>query len=287
MSPGALLTIGLLSLAASPRQGPPEEQAPAVARLLEAKCAECHVPEAENAKAKRHFDSALDLPRVVEDYVVAGDLLMSELWSQIESQEMPPEDARAGPLSVAERELVREWIVAGAPLPSAGPPELPELTDGSDTKGTSAPRKRAGWSSSRWVVWLGRLHPSLVHFPIAFLLGAGLLELLLLLHSSSGAAQAARVLVRMGAFFAPVAAALGWINALDSAAGREGLEWHRWLGISTAGLCAPLLLFSELAAREGARRRAYRVLLFATWVTVGWGGHLGGELVLGKDYLPF
>ena len=276
----------LALLPASPASATQEVDAARVAQVIEGKCAECHTPEAENAKAKRHFDSARDLARTVEEYVAPGDLFLSELWSQIESGEMPPEDAAAGRLTAQESDLIRSWILAGAPLPVETTVGGEELVPHSGGPQSGAIESSTEQSAPAWLQ-IGRFHPMSTHFPIAFLLGAGMLELLIILRRGSGLTSTARVLVRMAALFAPLTAILGWLNAQDSTAASATLVWHRWLGMATAVLTAALLLASELAARPGASRQVYRALLFASCAAVGWAGHLGGTLVFGEGYLPF
>ncbi len=246
-----------------------------VVRILESKCTECHVPESESPKARKAFDTARDLPRVIEDFVTPGDLDMSDLWTQIEDGSMPPEKAAQGPLSVGEKEVVRSWILAGAPLPPAAP-----VVADAPAEPVEAP---AAPNASRWLVLAGHLHPSLVHFPIGLLLAAGLLELFVLARGARHLEATALTLVRMAAFFAPLAAGAGWINALEASPGPD-LELHRWAGIATGVLALVLLPFSEHAFRS-QRRRNYRVVLLLACAAVGLAGHLGGRLVYGVDYL--
>ncbi len=249
------------------------ELAREVARILEARCAECHVPESTDPKARKH-DFARDLPKAVEDYVMPGDLTLSDLWYQVESGEMPPADAASGPLSVGEKEVVRSWILAGAPLPPVADTAAPAAEQ------PPAPPERL---DRRALDLAGRMHPLFVHFPIAFLIGAGLLEILIALRTRAGLTTTAVVLVRLAALFAPLAAASGWINALDSAKPEE-LERHRWAGVTTLALSILLLVASEIAARGGSRL-AYRVLLTLACAAVAVTGYLGGEIVYGAGYL--
>jgi uncharacterized membrane protein len=136
--------------------------------------------------------------------------------------------------------------------------------------------------------WLGRTHPSIVHFPIALLLAAALAEALVLL-GASGLQPAVRFCVILGFLGAVAAASLGWLaGEFASRTGEPQLTWHRWLGVGTAVLALLLLLASEARVRRGdpspwtARTRW---LLLLTAVVVSVTGHFGGILTHGADYL--
>lgn len=130
-----------------------------------------------------------------------------------------------------------------------------------------------------WWALLGRLHPLVVHFPIALLILAGVAEAL----ARPGDARwrpRARFLLALGAPWAALAAWLGWLAAQEShyPTLTEVLWRHRWLGVSTAAVA---LLALALAPRQRAvdlrRDRLYRWLLFAVVVLVVLAGHHGGR----------
>lgn len=135
--------------------------------------------------------------------------------------------------------------------------------------------------------FLGRLHPMVVHFPVALLICAGMLEILALRAPSIRAA--ARACIYIGAVSAVVAAGLGWLIAAHEPQGRgeaQILEAHRWTGIATAGLA---LIAAALAAIDARRSSptlaaAYRYALFSAVLVVSFAGHMGGALVYGEDY---
>ena len=84
--------------------------------------------------------------------------------------------------------------------------------------------------------FLGRFHPVVVHFPIAFLLLAAVLGLF---RPGKGKkpSDAAFVCLLVGAASAVVAAWLGWLYAEHDPPGRsveEILFRHRWVGVATA-----------------------------------------------------
>jgi uncharacterized membrane protein len=134
---------------------------------------------------------------------------------------------------------------------------------------------------------VGRLHPLIVHFPIALVMVAAAAE---------GVAAATRdwrwravavVNLRAGAAFAVAAAVAGW--RLASAPGVEAtplLEWHRWLGALAALAAAGAAMATWRSDRWSSRDLwIYRFALFAAATCVAVTGHLGGLLVWGADFL--
>jgi uncharacterized membrane protein len=134
---------------------------------------------------------------------------------------------------------------------------------------------------------IGRLHPALIHFPIALVVVAAAAEVLAMVTADGRWRTVAVGNVRAGAVFALVAAFAGWRLALaPEMAGSPLLEWHRWLGTLAAGAAVAAAL-----ATRGMRRRSalgvltYRIALFAAGALVAVTGHFGGLLVWGADFL--
>ena len=134
---------------------------------------------------------------------------------------------------------------------------------------------------------VGRLHPVIVHFPIA---------LVILAAAAEGAAAAtgdrrwrtvAVINLRAGAAFAVAAVIAGW--RLASAPGVDStplLEWHRWLGaiaaISTVAAAMATSRVERLSIRDLV---IYRLALFCAATCVAVTGHVGGLLVWGADFM--
>jgi len=134
---------------------------------------------------------------------------------------------------------------------------------------------------------VGRLHPLIVHFPIA---------LVILAAAAEGAAAATRdrrwrtvavINLRAGAAFAVAAVIAGW--RLASAPGVDStplLEWHRWLGaIAAVAAVAAALATSRGECRSSRDLWIYRIGLFCAATLVAVTGHVGGLLVWGADFL--
>jgi uncharacterized membrane protein len=256
--------------------------------LLIEKCANCHAPDSDNTKARKHFDDVRDLAHVVDELVLPGDLEFSELWEVVDDGTMPPED-EGGPLTDVELSVIREWILAGAPLPEAtsedptATPEAPPVGE-PDSEPDSEPG-----TGSRILGWIGKLHPALVHFPIGLLLAAATAEVLRVLCGATWLLGAARFCIQLGCAGAVVAGITGWLGTeYGSQIGRD-VGIHRWLAIATVAVSIALLVLSEVVFRKAGAGpvSAYRFILFATAVLVGITGHFGGVLVHGSNYLSW
>jgi len=133
----------------------------------------------------------------------------------------------------------------------------------------------------RVVKYAGKFHVMILHFPIAFLLGAAAIQWFLVF-SGKGESTVA-VMLWFGTLGAVAAAALGWMYAYDSVYFGESeniLFWHRWLGTGTAAVTVVVLL---LRKKLGTKGLAVALTLCAGMV--GIAAHYGASLVYGSDFL--
>src|SRR5262245_20565668 len=134
---------------------------------------------------------------------------------------------------------------------------------------------------------VGRLHPLIVHFPIALVIVAALAESMTIATGDRRWRVVSVVNLRAGAVFVLAALIAGW--RLASAPDFEPsplLEWHRLTGIIAALLTAVAAVAACRA--EGWPLRylwTYRIALFSAAAVVAVAGHLGGLLVWGADFL--
>jgi uncharacterized membrane protein len=129
--------------------------------------------------------------------------------------------------------------------------------------------------------WLGRLHPFIVHFPIAFLPAA--LFTAIVGRRRPAFAAPVQFLVVAGGIVAPIAAILGWLNAIG-AEPDPLLTAHRWLGTVIGIAALPLAIW---AWRRPAQVRSIGMIVVlsitsAAIVVQGW---FGGALVHGMDHM--
>ena len=120
-----------------------------------------------------------------------------------------------------------------------------------------------------------------LHFPIAFLLAAMLVQWYGLITGRGDGIVA--VLLWFGTFGAIAAAALGWMYAFDSVYfgdDEQILLWHRWLGTGTAVVAVVVALARK---RLGPKALALALTICAGLVAAA--AHFGASLVYGADFL--
>jgi len=151
----------------------------------------------------------------------------------------------------------------------------------------------SGGVSPEWtthlVKLLGAFHPLVVHFPIALLLTAAVLEIVSVrLKDHSGLRFAIMINLMLGTMAAVVAASLGWMDAAHMGFEpdlKPVLAWHRWLGTSvTVGSLITTVLYFRTRITPNGSHWIYRIALWLLAVVVGFTGHLGALLVYGLDY---
>jgi uncharacterized membrane protein len=134
-----------------------------------------------------------------------------------------------------------------------------------------------------WMQATGRMHPLVLHFPLVVLI---LYSVWVLIVQNSdpvrwNAALADSLLI-IGALTAAVAAFSGFILSREEGYESGTLLWHKWLGvaISLAGILLYGFRKSLVPWKWPAKLVAgmFLVLLFV-------GGHLGGNLTHGEDFL--
>jgi mono/diheme cytochrome c family protein/uncharacterized membrane protein len=245
---------------------------PSEARAVFAtKCALCHGPDVPNPRAG--FGHVLDLKRLAAepDKVVPSKPDESGLWQQVHNEEMPPPNSPAGALTAQEKEVIRAWIEAGAPADSFAP----------SSQANEAPAAPVVW---RALLWVGKFHLLLVHFPIALLFAAVAGELGALWTPRQGPSPAVRFCLNLGAVSAVAAASVGWLFALGRHDSSGLLALHRWFGTMAAAWAVAVAVWSEVGARRGTRSWAARALLLVGALLVGVTAHLGGLMIHGKGF---
>lgn len=133
---------------------------------------------------------------------------------------------------------------------------------------------------------IGRLHPLIVHFPIALVIIAAVAESGASLTRDWRWRLVAYANVRAAAIFAIAAAFAGWRLAVAPGDSTAVVEWHRWLGVCAAATTvAAALATAGDNGRSLAAGWTYRAALMSATVLVIVTAHLGGVLVWGADFL--
>ena len=243
--------------------------------LFASKCIECHGADLERPKGK--FGYVLDLARVAANpkMVVPGNPTKSELYQLVLHNEMPDPKGDVSPLTPSQKDLVKEWIVAGAPA---------DISDGNAVEG------RPLTLSQRILRDIGQFHPVSSHFPIALLIVALPAELLWKRTGKDSWRETVRYCVMLGAACAVFTATLGWCDAaVSSFAGTsaEVLQWHRWFGTATAVWAvsaAGLFQWSHRKGHPANLRSGFRLTLIAGILLVSIAGYLGASLIYGLNH---
>jgi uncharacterized membrane protein len=135
----------------------------------------------------------------------------------------------------------------------------------------------------------GRLHPLVLHFPVALLLLAAAVEAGRCFRADPRLGRLTVFLLALGTVGALLAAGTGWIFARESHPEpelRSTLLWHRWLGVVTAVLAAIAWLAARRWADDGRAgfRWLSRLLIWIAAAVLIIAAHLGALLVWGADY---
>ena len=133
----------------------------------------------------------------------------------------------------------------------------------------------------RSIKYVGKYHLMVLHFPIAFLLAAMMMQWYGLITGRGDGTVA--VLLWFGTLGAITAAALGWMYAYDSVYfgdDEQLLLWHRWLGTSTAVIAVVVAL-----SRKRLSPKALALALTICAGLVAAAAHFGASLVYGADFL--
>ncbi len=149
--------------------------------------------------------------------------------------------------------------------------------------------KREHEGNSGLIVFLGKLHPAVVHFPIALVLVALAFVVVRMIFGLERYEEMAATIIYWAAASAIAAAFLGLARA-SGPKFPSFLEsyflWHRALGLVTAALTTVTAVTAFEWRHSGSRKLliAFRILLAVTAVVIGIAGHLGAALVFGPNY---
>ncbi len=134
------------------------------------------------------------------------------------------------------------------------------------------------------VTLFGRFHPATVHFPIALLSLAAILEVLRIAGKRPGLHPASFTLSAAAALSAVLSTLMGLANAAGRAP-KDGLGTPRWAGFApTVPAIVAMVLVYRARAGSGSSVAVARGVLVLGAILVGLTGHWGGVLVHGDDY---
>ena len=260
--------------------------AESVHKIFERSCAECH-DGVSRSRSKGSFGTVMDFDAMREDpdLLVPGNAEDSEVYLLIIDEDpdfvMPPLDSESPQLSKFEAELVKFWIDSGAPSPVSATTEIEPLEADPQEEEVAETETKA----KDWNYIFGKLHPLVIHFPIALVLvafAAALAgQLKLFKHTDSVITWC----LAFGAAISLISVASGWINADVSGYSDESVFNHRWSGVAVA-IGATIALFAHLrkiTSGSKAMHALFWVAIIASVISVSIAGHTGGELVYGEE----
>jgi len=169
---------------------------------------------------------------------------------------------------------------AGAPTATGAGPSTMQSQMGDMMEEMKKDRSKMS-RFERVLDWLGRLHPVIVHFPIAFFPAA--LFTAVVGRRRPAFAAPVQFMVVAGGIIAPIAAILGWLGAM-SADPDPLLTVHRWLGtaVGIGGFGLGLWAWLKPGQDRGTGMIVALSVITAAIVVQGW---YGGALVHGMDHM--
>ncbi len=133
-----------------------------------------------------------------------------------------------------------------------------------------------------WLQPLGRMHPLMLHFPLALLVVLGILQLFRGEFAESGFEKLYRFLLQITALCTVLAALMGLFLSLEEGYTGEVLAWHKWGGVIISFLAyAWLSADTYIQQHAWARMGLIPLLMLGVLAT----GHLGSSLTHGADFL--
>lgn len=143
-----------------------------------------------------------------------------------------------------------------------------------------------GNERGQWSQFIGHFHPLTVHFPIALMLLAPVLELVGSNSRFSFLRLSSGFILGLATLSALVAATLGWCVARSGGYSGPLLRQHMWGGILLAMICWICWMSSpQISERAGKSGLFYAVALTTGVALVTWTGYRGGQLSLGEHHL--
>lgn len=135
---------------------------------------------------------------------------------------------------------------------------------------------------------LSKLHPIVVHFPIAGIFFSFLLQMSSFLFRDKELRFAVGFLLVLSSLSIIMAGLTGWSNAASRTFANDEVELvfrHRWLGIaSLTFVLMTTALHFKYKEEKGKIFAGYMILLMMSVALVSLTGHFGGILVYGADY---
>lgn len=147
-----------------------------------------------------------------------------------------------------------------------------------------------GISEPSLLLFLGRLHPLVLHFPVALLIAVVIVEVFARFRGITNSPifqSTIYFILIVGALSAAVTAAMGWSLAHHGGYVGDTIYWHKRFGLAVALLAILALLFKRLSLQKkmASFKYAYTTTLFLCVSAIFVTGHYGGMLTHGNNFL--
>ncbi len=147
-------------------------------------------------------------------------------------------------------------------------------------------------SPTKIIILIGRLHAALVHMPIAWLMATLIFDLLSFVLYKKEFIKTGFLLLGLTILSMAPAMLSGFLRTdeLSTLGDVPSLvETHRNIMFVVLLLCILALMLRWLKKNrlKGTIKWVYMVLVLGSVGMVGLGGHIGGKMVFGENYLPF
>jgi uncharacterized membrane protein len=133
-------------------------------------------------------------------------------------------------------------------------------------------------------LFIGRFHPLIVHFPIALLVVAAIIEVVSSrFQRLKQLSLALPFILILGTATALISVIMGWLIANDRGYDDDILFWHRWSGVTILlfSIFLTLVVFKVIRISSTIQTSLFIVL----FLLISVAGHLGGSLTHGENYL--
>lgn len=135
-----------------------------------------------------------------------------------------------------------------------------------------------------FVLFLGRFHPLVVHMPIGILTLAFVMEILSRKEKFKALGEATSFVLFWGSVSAWAAVVFGLMLSQGGGYNESTLFWHKWLGIGLA-LGTTIAWWIKRKPKMSSLQKVYLPLLSLSMLFLLIGGHNGGSLTHGSEYL--
>lgn len=136
-----------------------------------------------------------------------------------------------------------------------------------------------------FLLFLGRLHPILLHFPIVLIILLLLFEIVKFFKWANISDPVVLIVLIIAAISSLISIGAGFFLFASGDYSGTLLEQHFWAGVITGFLILATVAAYVLYLNSGRWQGLYVVMLIGSNISVAMASHLGGSITHGQDYL--